>query len=175
MSANWVDPTGNRSFTVAARKLLLQQRVRDRAARVSKRFLVSNYLPDSTLAIPSYCAVCSPDKPTTKEQVGLAIRFGYFLLLLNVSKMISRSRVTAMPASADCGAPDEEIVESTPNLGCERKWCRCASVTNQCGRCSRCLDYRCLSRLGLCLRRSSTFSLCTCPYRAGPGLRLFSA
>ncbi len=51
VSANWVDTTGNRSFTVAARKLLLQQRVRDRAARVSKPFLVSSYLPDSTLAI----------------------------------------------------------------------------------------------------------------------------
>ncbi len=50
VSANWVDTTGNRSVTVAARKLLLQQRVRDRAARVSKPFIVSSYLSDSTLA-----------------------------------------------------------------------------------------------------------------------------
>ncbi len=51
MSANWMDTAKNRSFTVAARKLLLQRRVRDRAARVSKPFLVSSYLSDSTLAV----------------------------------------------------------------------------------------------------------------------------
>ena len=52
----------------------------------------------------------------TKQQEGVAIRFGYFRELLTVSKMISRSRVIAIPTNADWGVLEPATVASTPNL-----------------------------------------------------------
>ena len=44
------------------------------------------------------------------------MRFLYFRVVVNVSKTISSSSVTAIPTKADCGSPSGDTLPSTPSL-----------------------------------------------------------
>ncbi|MGY2888342.1 hypothetical protein ACVIHI_005456 [Bradyrhizobium sp. USDA 4524] len=56
-------------------------------------------------ATPSTCAVCSASQPITSAARGSARRFWYLREVVSVSKMISRSSLTAIPTTAAWGAP----------------------------------------------------------------------
>ena len=57
-------------------------------------------------------------QPATSEHAGLLIRLEYLRELLTVSKMISRSWVTAMPTSADWTLPEEDRGDHSKFAAC---------------------------------------------------------